>query len=95
VALLAYLAFFSTYRYGRPFLTNAPEVFWLFVPFFALLFWRPSSFASRVALTINDSTFGLRARRAHALRIRPERSDCAIDEAARARRRTGPIGAPA
>jgi 4-amino-4-deoxy-L-arabinose transferase-like glycosyltransferase len=50
VALLAYLAFFSTYRYGRPFLTNAPEVFWLFVPFFALLFWRPASFASRVAL---------------------------------------------
>jgi hypothetical protein len=43
----------------------------------------------------NDSTFDLRARRAHAFRIRPERSDCAIDEAARARRRTGPIGAPA
>ncbi|HSD67418.1 MAG TPA: glycosyltransferase family 39 protein [Vicinamibacteria bacterium] len=49
VALLAYLAFFSTYRYGRPFLTNAPEVFWLFVPFFALLHWRPASFASRFA----------------------------------------------
>jgi len=49
VALLAYLAFFSTYRYGRPFLTNAPEVFWLFVPFFALLHWRPASLASRVA----------------------------------------------
>ena len=48
VALLAYLAFFSTYRYGRPFLTNAPEVFWLFVPFFALLRWRPASFASHV-----------------------------------------------
>jgi 4-amino-4-deoxy-L-arabinose transferase-like glycosyltransferase len=48
VALLAYLAFFSTYRYGRPFLTNAPEVFWVFVPFFALLHWRPASFASRV-----------------------------------------------
>lgn len=49
VALLAYLAFFSTYRYGRPFLTNAPEVFWLFVPFFALLHGRPASFASRAA----------------------------------------------
>jgi 4-amino-4-deoxy-L-arabinose transferase-like glycosyltransferase len=48
VALLAYLAFFSTYRYGRPFLTNAPEVFWVFVPFFALLHWRPATFASRV-----------------------------------------------
>ncbi len=48
VGALAYLAFFTTYRYGRPFLTNAPEVFWLFVPFFALLYWRPASFASRV-----------------------------------------------
>jgi 4-amino-4-deoxy-L-arabinose transferase-like glycosyltransferase len=48
VAALAYLGFFTTYRYGRPFLTNAPEVFWLFVPFFALLYWRPASFASRV-----------------------------------------------
>ena len=50
VAALAYLGFFATYRYGRPFLTNAPEVFWLFVAFFALLFWRPGSFASRVVL---------------------------------------------
>jgi 4-amino-4-deoxy-L-arabinose transferase-like glycosyltransferase len=50
VATLAYLAFFTTYRYGRPFLTNAPEVFWLFVPFFALLYWRPASFASRLVL---------------------------------------------
>jgi 4-amino-4-deoxy-L-arabinose transferase-like glycosyltransferase len=50
VAVLAYLAFFTTYRYGRPFLTNAPEVFWLFVPFFTLLYWRPASFASRVVL---------------------------------------------
>ncbi len=47
VAALAYLAFFTTYRYGRPFLTNAPEVFWLLVPFFLLLYWRPASFASR------------------------------------------------
>jgi 4-amino-4-deoxy-L-arabinose transferase-like glycosyltransferase len=48
VAALAYLGFFTTYRYGRPFLINAPEVFWLLVPFFALLYWRPASFASRV-----------------------------------------------
>jgi 4-amino-4-deoxy-L-arabinose transferase-like glycosyltransferase len=52
VAALTYLAFFTTYRYGRPFLTNAPEVFWLFVPFFALLYWRPSSFASRVVFPV-------------------------------------------
>lgn len=46
VAALAYLAFFTTYRFGRPFLTNAPEVFWIFLPFFVLLYWR-KAFASR------------------------------------------------
>ena len=40
IAALAFLAFFSTYRYGRPFLTNPPEVFWMFLPFFVLLYWR-------------------------------------------------------
>ena len=50
VAALAFLGFFTTYRYGRPFLTNAPEVFWLFVPFFTLLYWRPASFASRAVV---------------------------------------------
>ncbi len=49
VGLLCYLAFFSTYRYGRPFLTNPPEAFWLFLPFFALLYWRPAAFESRLA----------------------------------------------
>ena len=47
LAVLGFLAFFSTYRYGRPFLTNPPEVFWLFLPFFALLYWRPAAFESR------------------------------------------------
>lgn len=47
IALLTYLAFFSTYRYGRPFLVNPAETFWLFLPFFILLFWQPVSFASR------------------------------------------------
>jgi 4-amino-4-deoxy-L-arabinose transferase-like glycosyltransferase len=41
VALLTFLAFFSTYRYGRPFLTDGPSVFWLFLPLFALLSWLP------------------------------------------------------
>ena len=31
IAALAYLAFFSTWRYGRPYLTNPPEVFWSFL----------------------------------------------------------------
>ncbi len=46
IAALTFLAFFSTYRFGRPFLTNPPEVFWLFLPFFVLLYWR-QTFASR------------------------------------------------
>ncbi len=52
LALLAYLAFFNTYRYGRPFLTNPPEVFWLFMPFFTLLYWRPAAFNSRFIVPI-------------------------------------------
>ncbi|MFA5371848.1 MAG: phospholipid carrier-dependent glycosyltransferase [Sideroxydans sp.] len=46
-AALIFLAFFSTYRYGRPFLVNPAETFWLFLPFFTLLYWRPVSFESR------------------------------------------------
>lgn len=37
LAALVYLAFFGTYRYGRVFLTSAPESFWLFLPFCLLL----------------------------------------------------------
>jgi 4-amino-4-deoxy-L-arabinose transferase-like glycosyltransferase len=37
LSALVYLAFFSTYRYGRVFLTSAPETFWLFLPFCVLL----------------------------------------------------------
>ena len=36
-AALLFLCFFSTYRYGRVFLTSAPETFWLFLPFALLL----------------------------------------------------------
>jgi len=46
-ALLCYLAFYSTYRYGRPFLTDAPETFWLFLPF-AVLLLRPAAARSRL-----------------------------------------------
>ena len=41
LAALVFLAFFSTYRYGRVVLTSAPETFWFFLPFFVLLFRRP------------------------------------------------------
>ena len=40
LAALVYLAFFGTYRYGRVFLTSAPETFWLFLPFCLLLLRR-------------------------------------------------------
>lgn len=43
LAALLYLAFFGTYRYGRVFLTSAPETFWLFLPFALLLLASPSS----------------------------------------------------
>ena len=46
IAALTFLAFFSTYRFGRPFLTNPPEVFWIFLPLFVLLYWR-QAFTSR------------------------------------------------
>lgn len=48
LALLTFLAFFSTYRYGRPFLTDSPLVFWLSAPLFTMLYWRPSIFESRL-----------------------------------------------
>jgi dolichyl-phosphate-mannose--protein O-mannosyl transferase len=52
IAALTYLAFFSTYRYGRPFLVNPAEVFWFFLPFFTLLYWRPFSFESRLLVPL-------------------------------------------
>lgn len=47
IAALVWLSFFSTFRYGRPYLTNPPEIFWLFLPFFALSFWGARLFESR------------------------------------------------
>ncbi len=41
IAALVYLSFFSTYRYGRPYLTSASETFWLFGVFFVLA-WSPT-----------------------------------------------------
>jgi hypothetical protein len=51
VAALTFLAFFTTYRFGRPFLTNPPEVFWIFLPFFVLLYWR-QTFDSRFVIPL-------------------------------------------
>ncbi|HVM47078.1 MAG TPA: phospholipid carrier-dependent glycosyltransferase [Candidatus Acidoferrum sp.] len=52
LAALIFLAFFSTYRYGRPFLTDAPDVFWLFLPFFVLLYWDAAAFESPVLVPV-------------------------------------------
>ncbi len=37
LTVLLYLLFFSTFRYGRVYLTSAPETFWLGLPLFYLL----------------------------------------------------------
>ena len=47
LASLVWLSFFATYRYGRPFLTDPPEVFWISLPFMALLYWGKSAFKSK------------------------------------------------
>ena len=41
IAAIVFFSFFSTYRYGRPYLTSAPETFWLFGVFFAIA-WSPA-----------------------------------------------------
>ena len=41
IATLVYLSFFTTYRYGRPYLTSSAETFWLFGVFFAMA-WSPT-----------------------------------------------------
>jgi 4-amino-4-deoxy-L-arabinose transferase-like glycosyltransferase len=48
LAALVYLGYYSTYRYGRPFLTNAPETFWLTVPGIAVLWTRGALLESRL-----------------------------------------------
>ena len=40
IAACVFLAFLSTFRYGRPYLTSAPETFWFSLPLFALLWQR-------------------------------------------------------
>ncbi len=52
LAACVFLAFFSTFRYGRTYLTSAPETFWLNLPMFWLL-WQ------RLRPTPTDSTTGL------------------------------------
>lgn len=48
LAAVVYLAFYSTYRYGRPFLTDAPEAFWLALPAVAVVGTRGAVLDSRL-----------------------------------------------
>jgi len=47
LAALVWLSFFATYRYGRPFLADPPEVFWISLPFMAILYWGKCAFESK------------------------------------------------
>ena len=48
IAAAVYLLFFSTFRYGRVYLTSAPETFWLSLPMWWLLWLRLRSSPSGV-----------------------------------------------
>jgi 4-amino-4-deoxy-L-arabinose transferase-like glycosyltransferase len=48
IAAALYLLFFSTFRYGRAYLTSAPETFWLALPMWWVLWLRVRSSASGV-----------------------------------------------
>ncbi|RMG54895.1 MAG: phospholipid carrier-dependent glycosyltransferase, partial [Gammaproteobacteria bacterium] len=52
VAALCFLAFVTSYRYGRPFLTDAPLTFWLMLPLAALLAWTDRMRESRIAFPL-------------------------------------------
>ena len=47
LSALVWLSFFATYRYGRPFLTDPPEVFWVNLPFLMLLYWGRAAYESK------------------------------------------------
>ena len=47
LAAIIWLAFFNTYRYGRPFLADPAETFWLTLPFFGLLYFGKRAFDSK------------------------------------------------
>ncbi|QWE29305.1 glycosyltransferase family 39 protein [Polynucleobacter sp. AM-7D1] len=60
LAAFVWLSFFASYRYGRPFLTDPPEVFWLSLPFFALLYWGKAAFESKLIFPIlAGASFGM------------------------------------
>lgn len=62
LAAVVYLAFFCTFRFGRTYLTSAPETFWLSLPLFCLLWQRlaaNAATASREPGWLAHGGFGL------------------------------------
>ena len=58
LAAVVYLAFFSTFRYGRAYLTSGPETFWLALPVFYLL-WNAKEIANTPIAWKTFTWFGL------------------------------------
>ncbi|HUN63855.1 MAG TPA: phospholipid carrier-dependent glycosyltransferase [Candidatus Sulfotelmatobacter sp.] len=52
LAAVVYLSFFNVFRYGRPFLTEAPLMFWTFLPVFIFLFWQLQATESAVLVPV-------------------------------------------
>lgn len=62
IAAGVFLAFLSTFRYGRPYLTSAPETFWFSLPLFALIWQRarlPAAGPGWIAHTFFGLVLGL------------------------------------
>ena len=62
VAACLFLAFLSTFRYGRPYLTSAAETFWFSLPLFALIIQRarlPASCPGWIAHALFGIALGL------------------------------------
>ena len=56
MAACIYLAFFCTFRYGRPYLTSAPETFWLFLPVLLLLWLKNQVLSKNLSITAKFET---------------------------------------
>ncbi len=52
IAALTFLGFYSSFHYGRPFLINSPETFFVFLSFALLLVYRESWIAPGLALGV-------------------------------------------
>ena len=59
IAACVYLAFFCTFRFGRTYLTSAPETFWLNVPMFWLLWARLDGCRVKSGMTAGEARTGM------------------------------------